>query len=60
MVKLSVSTKINKIDIACNNFKKVHISGDPKFNKLDEWLEKESNIFQNELIHSGKTFKKLT
>ena len=56
---MSVSTKINKIDIACNTFKKVHKSGFEKFNKLDEWLEKESNIFQNELIPNEKTFKKL-
>ncbi len=57
---MNVSTRINKIDTACNTFKKVQKSGYPKFNKLDEWLEKESNIFQNELISTKKTFKKLT
>ena len=39
----------DKIDTACTNFKKVHKSGKQKFKKLDDWLEKESNIFCNEI-----------
>lgn len=38
----------DKIDIACQTFKKIHKSKIDKFNKLDSWLEKESNIFYNE------------
>ncbi len=43
--------KENKIDIACNTFKKVKNSKVDKFNKLDEWLYKESNIFNKEVKH---------
>lgn len=44
-----MNTKVNnKIDIACQTFKKVHKSKVDKFNKLDEWLEKGSNIFNHE------------
>jgi mRNA-degrading endonuclease toxin of MazEF toxin-antitoxin module len=39
----------DKIDNACDNFKKVINSNNPKFNKLDNWLEKESNIFVQEI-----------
>ncbi len=31
----------NKIDIACKTFKKIQKSKIDKFNKLDDWLEKE-------------------
>lgn len=50
MNKISIEVKTeNKIDIACDTFKKVHKSKITKFNKLDEWLEKESNFFDNEV-----------
>lgn len=38
----------DKIDIACKNFKNVRKSGLLKFDKLDLWLLKESNIFEEE------------
>lgn len=44
----TIKTK-DKIDIAANTFKKVIKSGVSKFNKLDDWLEKESCIFGNEV-----------
>lgn len=44
--------KTNKIDEACNRYKKVFISKHPKFNKLDNWLEKESIIFDSEIKNS--------
>ncbi len=46
---MSVGIKTNKIDIACNIFKKVNESGHSKFAKLDDWLEKESVIYNNEI-----------
>ena len=46
---LNIETKINKIDIACNTFKKIQNRGIPKYNNLDKWLEKESFIFNNEV-----------
>jgi len=43
------SVKIkDKIDTACDNFKVAYNSNNQKFNKLDDWLEKESNIFVGE------------
>lgn len=36
---------LNKIDKACETFKLVKNSNITKFNKLDDWLIKESNIF---------------
>ena len=50
----------DKIDVACNNFKEVYHSDNPKFSKLDEWLEKESNVFVEEItpaIHRNTYFK---
>lgn len=38
----------DKIEIACTNFKKVKKSKKRKFDKIEEWLEKESNIFLKE------------
>ena len=55
---MSVNTKTNKIDLACNTFKKVQKSGFEKFNKLDEWLEKESNIFDGETQNIQNQFLK--
>ncbi len=48
----------DKIDDACTNFKKVHKSGKQKFKKLDDWLEKESNIFYNETKKKKNTYWK--
>ena len=45
---MTVTTKKDKIDIACNTFKNIHKSGVKKFINLDDWLEKEINIFNNE------------
>lgn len=47
-----------KIDIACNNYKLAFNSNTPKFQKLDEWLEKESKIFIEETTTKSKTYKK--
>ena len=55
---MNTNTKINKIDVACNNFKKVHKSGIKKFDTLDEWLEKESHLYLNETTVKKQTFKK--
>ena len=54
----NITTKTNKIDIACNNFKQVHQSNKIKFKTLDDWLNKESNIFLKEVNSKNKTFKK--
>ena len=48
----------DKIDDACRNFKQVHRSGKQKFKKLDEWLEKQSNIFYNETKAKQNTYWK--
>lgn len=42
----------NKIDNACNRFKKVQLSKKKKFENLDKWLDKESKIFDNEINNS--------
>ncbi len=39
----------DKIDKACDTFKVVHKSNCRKFNKLDDWLAKESMIFYDEV-----------
>lgn len=41
-----ITKKEEKIDVACKKFKKVQKSNYPKYLKLDEWLEKESNILK--------------
>ena len=51
--------EIDKIDIACKRYKILKNSGYEKFNTIDNWLEKESTIFQNELTNEDKTYKKL-
>ncbi len=48
----------DKIDTACKTFKKVHKSNYAKFNTLDEWLEKESLLFDNETKSTKTTYKK--
>lgn len=47
---------IDKIDTACQTFKKVHKSKIDKFNKLDDWLEKESNIFDRETKKNSTSY----
>lgn len=58
---MNTTTK-NKIDVACTTFKKVQKSKIEKFAKLDNWLEKESNIFNNEtrkkIINNYPNFKR--
>ena len=50
--------KEDKIDEACKRYKKVHQSNQIKFKKLDNWLDKESKMFENEINIDKKTFKK--
>ena len=49
---------IDKIDEACERYKKVQNSNKPKFVKLDTWLEKESNIFEQEINEKIQIFHK--
>ncbi len=49
----------NKIDIACNRYKLIKNSLHPKFCTIDEWLDKESKIFESELSSKPRTYKKL-
>lgn len=49
----------NKFDIAINNFKKVKNSSNPKFEKIDNWLEKESILYKAETKNKNKTYIKL-
>ena len=49
---------INKIDEACNRYKKIQNTGISKFIKLDDWLNKESNIFESEINNNKKTMPK--
>lgn len=51
--------QIEKIDIACNRYKEVNNSNHTKFNKLEDWLNKESIIYKKETSINKKTFKKL-
>lgn len=48
----------DKIDIACKNYKMAHVSNNIKFNKLDDWLYKESEFFINEISNIKGTYKK--
>lgn len=43
-----ITKEEEKIDTSCKKFKKVQKSNYPKYLKLDKWLEKESNIFEEE------------
>jgi len=49
---------IDKIEEACEKYKKIQSTGIPKFVKLDEWLEKESNIFESETLKRNSTYPK--
>lgn len=49
---------IDKIENACQNFKIAKNSCNPKFQKLDEWLDKESSIFVLETKNEIKKYKK--
>lgn len=51
--------QIERIDTACLRYKEVNKSNHIKFNKLEDWLDKESMIFKKETIINNKTFKKL-
>ena len=55
---MNINTETSKIDLACENFKKVNKSGIEKFNTLDNWLEKESNLFLKETKSNKVTYKK--
>lgn len=46
----------NKIDEACKKYKIVQKSKNVKFIKLDEWLDKESDIFVNEIRNNKNYF----
>lgn len=55
---MTTKVKEDLIDIACKNYKKVNNSKKRKFNKLDEWLNKESSIFIQETKENGELFLK--
>lgn len=42
-------TQIEKIDSACVRYKEVNKSNCIKFNKLGDWLDKESIIYKKEI-----------
>ena len=46
------------IDNACDCYKRVYNKYKPKFLKLDEWLDKESSIFENETLNNNGEFPK--
>lgn len=48
MVDVKNKSQIEKINDSCENYKYAYNSGNSKFNKLGNWLEKESTIFKNE------------
>jgi len=50
------TTIISKIDNACMKYKNIQKSGKIKFSKLDEWLEKESDIFEDEIKNKNGIF----
>ena len=45
---IEIEEKTDLINIACDRFHKVQRTRVEKFNKLDEWLDKESTIFEKE------------
>lgn len=53
MIKLD-----DKIDVACERFKKVKKTNITKFEKLDDWLEKESSIFEAETLVNKTQYPK--
>ena len=56
-MKVEIEEK-KKIEIACERYKRIHKSGFKKFEKLDEWLNKESLLFENEITKIKKTYHK--
>ena len=48
--------QIKKIDTSCKNYKSVYKSSCLKFNKLGNWLEKESSIFKKETTNNNKLY----
>lgn len=57
--EVNEKTQIEKIDSACQQYKKVQKSNIEKFYTLGNWLNKESNIFCEETKGNKATFKKL-
>lgn len=57
--EIKENTQIKKIDYACSRYKEVNKSNCIKFNKLGDWLDKESIIYKKEITKNKKTFKKL-
>lgn len=57
--ELKEKSQIEKIDNACNRYKEVNKSNYIKFNKLEDWLDKESTMYKKEILITKKTFKKL-
>ena len=53
-----ITKEEEKIDIASDNYKIAFNSDNIKFQKLDEWLEKESKIFVKEIVPDNKNYKK--
>ena len=49
---------LEKIENACDCYKWVYNQNKPKFLKLDEWLDKESAIFENEVLNNVSNFPK--
>lgn len=49
--QIKENTQIKKIEKGCNNYKHSYYSHHPKFEKLGNWIEKESTIFKNEAEH---------
>ena len=50
---------MTKLTNANKNFKSVLTSNNPKFQKLDHWLEKESNLYLTEINNKNKRYIKL-
>ena len=46
----------DKFFVAMNNFKTVKDSGNSKFERLDSWLEKESQLYKSEVKNKRKTY----
>ncbi len=55
-MSIDKKNQIEKIDNSCKTYKHVYESNHSKFIKLGDWLEKESNIFKNEV--SKKNYNK--
>ena len=52
----SIITQIDKINNSCENYTYAYNTGHSKFNKIGNWLEKESSIFKSESLN--KVFNK--